>query len=261
MGKFVYLIVCLFDGLFRTVGCGAYGLSATTFDTLRLFDSRLLLSMNGSDSLYLDGVMWAITRTATWIPMMLALAYIILKNNKLWRALLTIFFVAALILVCDQFASAFCKPHFQRLRPTHDPLIWDLVDTVHGYRGGDYGFISSHAANTFGAATFVALLLRRWSSTFVLYVWAVLCSYSRIYLGVHFPFDILCGALFGILCGLFFYWLFRFTLRKVSDPYELSSTAYTPTGYQKPDISFFNMVFVFTLAYISIRAIFYAITL
>jgi undecaprenyl-diphosphatase len=94
------------------------------------------------------------------------------------------------------------KPFFARLRPSHEPGLQNLVHLVNGYKGGLYGFASSHAANTFGTATFVWLALKpfmRWSG--LIFIWAVVMTYTRIYLGVHYPGDILVGALFGILIG------------------------------------------------------------
>jgi undecaprenyl-diphosphatase len=95
------------------------------------------------------------------------------------------------------------KPFFGRLRPSHEPELEGLLHLVDGYRGGLYGFASSHAANTFGVAIFIWLSLRkhyRWIG--VIFIWAILMSYTRIYLGVHYPTDILVGAIIGSLCGL-----------------------------------------------------------
>ena len=185
------------------------------------FDQQLLLSLNGSDSVWLDQVMLYVTRTATWIPLMLALLIMLLRLRPWREVLLAIVGLALVVLACDQFASSLCKPLFERYRPSHEPQLLGLVDLVGGRRGGLYGFVSSHAANTFGAFMFVTLYLRRIISRRLLVVlssasvllWACLSSYSRIYLGLHYPGDILFGALAGLLIG----WLvFRFFHRLVS---------------------------------------------
>ena len=131
-------------------------------------DQRLLLLLNGSNSLFFDHLMNGIT-------------------NSMREVGLIVLFLALSILLADQFSSSFCKPYFARFRPAQDPLLMYLVDVVDGYRGGRYGFISSHAANTFAVCIFLALLVRNVWMTFSLVLWAALCSYSRIYLGVHYP--------------------------------------------------------------------------
>lgn len=190
------------------------------------FDQQLLLALNGSDSVWLDQVMLYVTRTATWLPFMAALLIVVLRLRP-WRELLTfVLFLALVILVCDQFASSLCKPLFSRYRPSHEPQLLGLVDLVQGRRGGLFGFISSHAANTFGAFMFVTLylrriVLRRWlvilSSSSVL-LWACLSSYSRIYLGLHYPGDILFGALVGLLFGWLFFRLFSVVVTRFYTP-------------------------------------------
>ncbi len=161
------------------------------------WDKQLLLAWNGSDSLFWDNLMTGITSTVAWIPVAIVLLYVIMKNNSPREMGLIVLFIALAILMADQFSSSFCKPYFERFRPTHDPEIMYMVDIVNGYRGGRYGFISSHAANTFAVCVFLSLLIRNVWITFSTVLWAVLCSYSRIYLGVHYPGDIFFGMLWG----------------------------------------------------------------
>lgn len=131
-------------------------------------DKELLLNLNGSQSLFWDGFMWVATSTIVWVPVAAMLLYIIIKNNKIQEALLTIVMIALVITLADQIASGLCKPFFARFRPTQDPNIMYMVDIVNGYRGGRFGFISSHAANTFAISVFLSLLIKRKSLTFML---------------------------------------------------------------------------------------------
>ena len=120
-------------------------------------DQRLLLLLNGSNSLFFDHLMNGITSTVAWIPVAVVLFYVLVKNNSMREVGLIVLFLALSILLADQFSSSFCKPYFARFRPAQDPLLMYLVDVVDGYRGGRYGFISSHAANTFAVCIFLAL--------------------------------------------------------------------------------------------------------
>ena len=135
-------------------------------------DQELLLKINGSDSLFWDGFMWIATNMLTWIPLAVVLLYLIFKNNKVKEALLIIGMLALVITLTDQIASGFCKPFFARFRPTQDPELMYQIDIVNGYRGGIYGFVSSHAANTFGIAIFLSLIIRSWSLGIMLFSWA-----------------------------------------------------------------------------------------
>ncbi len=110
-----------------------------------------------------------------------------------------------LLLFCDQVSSHVFKPIFQRLRPTHHPDFKDEVRILFGYRGGLYGFISGHAANTFGFATLTSLMIRNKIFTLMIFIFALLTGYSRIYLGVHFINDVVVGAIVGIVLGYIVY--------------------------------------------------------
>jgi undecaprenyl-diphosphatase len=162
-------------------------------------DKELFLFFNNLHTYWLDPIMLWITKTIFWLPLHAFLLFCIIKHYKKdsWIILIGI---AITILLADQFTSSFMKPFFMRLRPSRDPALEGLVHIVNGYKGGKYGFASSHAADTFGTALFVWLNLKeyyRWIG--LLFGWALLVTYSRIYLGVHYPGDILVGALVGLL--------------------------------------------------------------
>lgn len=224
-------------------------------------DKELLLRLNGSDSLFWDGFMWVATSTYIWIPTAAILLYIIIKNNKIQEALLVIFMIALVITLADQIASGLCKPFFQRFRPTQDPDIMYMVDIVNGYRGGRYGFISSHAANTFALTVFLSLLIRRASLTVMLILWASINAYSRIYLGVHYPGDILFGTIEGCLVGYLVYLLYKFLKKTFFYQPTCISNQYTLGGYLKSDINLLCTVLIITYFIIIILGLVFTSTL
>lgn len=219
-------------------------------------DARLLLWLNGSDSVYLDSVMWDISSVALWVPLYIALVWLIWRNKRGAEALVIIALIALTIVVADQVASSVFKPYFHRLRPTHEPSLAGQVDTVRGYMGGLYGFISSHAANTFALATFITLVVRHFALTLTLYFWALLTCYSRAYLGVHYPGDLLAGALFGSLVATLFYGLYLTLQPRLTTTTSYTSTAFTSTGYQTHDALFVIVVFIATLLFTLFKAIY-----
>lgn len=210
------------------------------------FDQELLLKINGSDSLFWDGFMWVATSTYIWVPVAAALLYVIFKNNKLKEALLIIVSLALVITLADQISSGFCKPFFARFRPTQDPELMYLIDIVNGYRGGRFGFTSSHAANTFAVAVFVTLVIKSWSLGVILFIWAALNAYSRMYLGVHYPGDILFGTLTGIGAGILVYVLYNYIKKRFLNHPRYISNQYTSSGYLITDVFLLHTVMITT---------------
>lgn len=171
--------------------------------------------LNGSDSVYLDHFMWLFSSKAVWYPLALFILFI-LCYKKNWKEVLFVLLAIVLVItLCDQFASQFCKPFFERYRPTSHPDFKDQVDTVFGYRSGRYGFISSHAANAFGFATLSARLFKYKLYGYTIFAWSVVTAYSRVYLGVHFISDVVCGALAGIFFGYITYYLYVLARKKI----------------------------------------------
>ena len=217
------------------------------------FDQKLLLKLNGSDSLFWDGFMWISTNMLTWIPLAVVLLYVILKNNKIKEALVIIALLGVVIALADQISSGICKPFFARFRPTQDPELMYQIDIVNGYRGGIYGFISSHAANTFGVAVFLSLIFKSGSSAIILFIWAALNAITRIYLGVHYPGDIFFGTLVGVGVGILIYMIYKKLQQKLLKQSNFISNQYTSSGYLISDIQLIQTVFYLTLFYVAVR--------
>lgn len=177
-------------------------------EKILVYERDLFFMLNGSDSPFLDRFMWLFSGKAVWLPLA-AFILIVLVYKKKWReSILILLAIVLVITLCDQFASHVCKPIFTRFRPTHHPDFMDQVKTVFDYRGGRYGFISSHAANAFGFATYMTLLFRNRLFTWTIFFWAALTAYTRIYLGVHFISDIVPGAIAGVFFGWLVYWFY-----------------------------------------------------
>ena len=184
-------------------------------EKILIYERDAFFALNGSDSAFLDRFMWIFTGKAVWLPLaFLILLVLIYKKN--WReSLLILLAIVLVVTLCDQFSSHVCKPVFTRFRPTHHPDFMDQVKTVFGYRGGLYGFISSHAANAFGFATLMALIMRDKLFGWTIFFWAVLTAYTRVYLGVHFISDIVPGAISGVFFGYLVYKLYSFSRSKL----------------------------------------------
>lgn len=173
-------------------------------------DTTLTLFFNHMGQPWLDTTVLVLTKPLTWLPLYALLLLVLIQKQhaafhekkKALTSLLFILLGAALcILVADQVSSHLCKPLFHRLRPTHEPALEGIVRIVRGYRGGPYGFFSSHAANTCALAVFLGRLIRKRWVTILLVLYVAVNSWTRLYLGVHYVTDILAGLLFGALVG------------------------------------------------------------
>ena len=181
---------------------------------LNQWDTDLLLAINGWHNGYWDTFMYAFSGKWVWVPMYAALLYVLARNLP-WRTTLwCLVGVALCITFADQVGASLIRPWAERLRPANpENPVSDLVHIVNGYRGGRYGFPSCHAANTFGLAFYLMLVVRRKALTGLLVAWALVTCYSRAYLGVHYPGDLLAGALLGLVGAALCYTLFRLVAR------------------------------------------------
>jgi len=169
------------------------------FETLENLDQHWLLWLNGHHSDVLDRFMYFVSGKFEWIPLYVVILAIIIYRYR-WKSLWIILAVVIMITLSDQIANLL-KNGVKRYRPCKDPEIGHLVHLVNNYCQSSYGFVSGHAANSFALATFLSLLFRKKWATAGMVLWAALVSYSRIYLGVHYPGDVICGALLGAFLG------------------------------------------------------------
>ncbi len=173
-------------------------------ETLIDLDKSFFVFLNSLGSELFDSIWMFITNKKSSIPLYLFLIYYIYKKLSNTEFLKYLVLISILILFTDQISSLF-KDYFERFRPCHDETINDHIRIVKISCGGLYGFFSAHAANSFALATFFYFSLKRFSSNFkYLFLWAIIVSYSRIYIGVHFPADVIFGSFFGIILGYLF---------------------------------------------------------
>ncbi|TMU57180.1 phosphatase PAP2 family protein [Flagellimonas algicola] len=185
-------------------------------EQLLQLDQELFLYLNGLGTETWDGFWMFMTRTRNSFPLYVLLLYLVYKNFGTKRTLIVLVSVALLITCTDQLSNFF-KYGIGRLRPCHDPEINDVMRLVKSYCGGKFGYFSAHAANSFAPATFFVLLFK-YKVKFIgwiLILWAIIVAYSRIYIGVHFPLDVITGAAIGALFGWVFYKLAIFAFQKL----------------------------------------------
>lgn len=191
-------------------------------DYLIDIDTDALLAVNGLHNTFQDAFWWMVSAKWSSLLIVLALFWVLMHQNRR-HALLVLAMLALSVLVADQVSSGLIKHLVERLRPTHDPSLGSMVHIVNDYRGGKFGFVSSHAANFFAVTTLLSLITRRKLVLIPLTTWALLQCYSRVYLGVHYPGDIMGGIIVGVLTG----WLTWRLMRWIQHRWNLPKGHYT----------------------------------
>lgn len=189
------------------------------FEVLNNLDHSLMLWLNYDGGALQDRFWFALSNKYSWIPMYVAILTVIAvhaKRTHQWSRLVIFILATALtVLLADQIASGIIKPWVQRPRPSHQEGIMEQLHYVNDYRGGAFGFASSHAANTIGIARLKSMFFRRSHLTWAMSSFALLNCYSRIYLGVHYLGDILAGVLIGLVAGWIGYRCFKLLEKKL----------------------------------------------
>lgn len=225
-------------------------------DSFLALDREVLSWFNGSDSLFLDQLVWLLTQGLTWIPMYVALFYLVIKNNEtMTQIMIIVGCVALCLLLSSGVTNGIVKPLVARPRPSLDPLFKYIVQVVDGHRNSGFSFFSAHAANTMAIAVFFCLLVRDRLLSGTLLLWSLVNAWTRLYLGLHYPSDILCGLLWGTVAGLVGYAVFYRLYYKTSPPVTYISSQYTNTGYSRSDIDVVLTVLVLTVAVLILMAL------
>lgn len=193
----------------------------TMIESIIELDTDLFLFFNGFHNDFFDTIMYWVSHKFFWVPFYGFLVYLLYRHYGLKKAAILTGLILVTFALTNTLSVEAFKNVFQRLRPSHEPSLEGLVHFVDDYKGGNWGFVSSHASNVFGLATLIFFFLGKRIKRIGLWIflWAFLVSYSRIYLGVHYPLDLICGGALGASIGLVIYGLAKkFKLVQISEP-------------------------------------------
>lgn len=188
-------------------------------ERLKDWDAELFTLINGSYSDFFDFIFFWASNKFIWIPLYLFFVYLIYKKHQI-KGLISLAFISIAIILCDQGSTHLFKNVFLRLRPCHEPSLQTLIHLIKDSCGGKYGFLSAHAANSFAVASFLQLFIGKDFKylKYLLAIWLIMIAYSRVYLGVHYPGDVLAGALFGTAIGIILFKLYLLYLSRFYKP-------------------------------------------
>lgn len=226
------------------------------FSKIQDMDMQVLSLFNGSDNIMLDQMVQILTSGLTWIPLYVMLFFVVMRNNEtMGQIALVVGSAIFCVLFADGLVDGIIKQLAERWRPSNDPTFKYMVQVVDDIRLKGYSFCSAHAANTMSLAVFFSLLIRSKMLTITLVIWSLINCWTRLYLGVHYPSDILCGMIIGIIVGILVYLLYYKIYLRISPKINYISNQYTSTGYDHDDIDKAMVILMLTLVYIVTRSV------
>lgn len=226
------------------------------FSKIQDMDMQVLSLFNGSDNIMLDQMVQILTSGLTWIPLYVMLFFVVMRNNEtMGQIALVVGSAIFCVLFADGLVDGFIKQLAERWRPSNDPTFKYMVQVVDDIRPKGYSFCSAHAANTMSLAVFFSLLIRSKMLTITLVIWSLINCWTRLYLGVHYPSDILCGMIIGIIVGILVYLLYYKIYLRISPKINYISNQYTSTGYDHDDIDKAMVILMLTLVYVVTRSV------
>lgn len=226
------------------------------FSKIQDMDMQVLSLFNGSDNIMLDQMVQILTSGLTWIPLYVMLFFVVIRNNEtMGQIALVVGSAIFCVLFADGLVDGIIKQLAERWRPSNDPTFKYMVQVVDDIRLKGYSFCSAHAANTMSLAVFFSLLVRSKLLTITLVTWSLINCWTRLYLGVHYPSDILCGMIIGIVVGILVYLLYYKIYLRISPKINYISNQYTSTGYDHDDIDKVMVILMFTLVYVVTRGV------
>lgn len=226
------------------------------FSKIQDMDMQVLSLFNGSDNIMLDQMVQILTSGLTWIPLYVMLFFVVMRNNEtMGQIALVVGSAIFCVLFADGLVDGIIKQLAERWRPSNDPTFKYMVQVVDDIRPKGYSFCSAHAANTMSLAVFFSLLIRSKMLTITLVIWSLINCWTRLYLGVHYPSDILCGMIIGIFVGILVYLLYYKIYLRISPKINYISNQYTSTGYDHDDIDKAMVILMLTLVYVVTRSV------